>query len=124
MLKFLKSNKGLVYIILGNIVGALLTGGFWQQSLQGRQGHFRTADFRLCDDGGMPGESGAVVPCVCIGEGPARGTERSPRFSCSDFDCREQGEGDAQNSSRRVEGFEYSTGDLRSGLHLSIGLYR
>ncbi|HVP82512.1 MAG TPA: hypothetical protein VMS35_05675 [Nitrososphaeraceae archaeon] len=29
MLKFLKSNKGLVYIIIGNIVGALLTGGFW-----------------------------------------------------------------------------------------------
>ena len=29
MLKFLKSNKGLVYIILGNIVGAILTGGFW-----------------------------------------------------------------------------------------------
>ncbi|HYY71810.1 MAG TPA: hypothetical protein VE595_05310, partial [Nitrososphaeraceae archaeon] len=29
MLKFLKTNKGLVYIILGNIFGALLTGGFW-----------------------------------------------------------------------------------------------
>ena len=29
MLKFLKSNKGLVYIILGNIFGAILTGGFW-----------------------------------------------------------------------------------------------
>jgi O-antigen/teichoic acid export membrane protein len=29
LLKFLKSNKGLVYIIIGNIVGALLTGGFW-----------------------------------------------------------------------------------------------
>ena len=29
MLKFLKSNKGLVYIIFGNIFGALLTGGFW-----------------------------------------------------------------------------------------------
>ena len=29
MLKFLKSNKGLVYIILGNILGAILTGGFW-----------------------------------------------------------------------------------------------
>ena len=29
MLRFLKSNKGLVYIIIGNIVGAILTGGFW-----------------------------------------------------------------------------------------------
>jgi len=29
LLKFLKSNKGLVYIILGNIFGAILTGGFW-----------------------------------------------------------------------------------------------
>jgi O-antigen/teichoic acid export membrane protein len=29
VLKFLRSNKGLVYIIIGNIVGALLTGGFW-----------------------------------------------------------------------------------------------
>jgi len=29
LLKFLKSNKGLVYIIIGNIVGAILTGGFW-----------------------------------------------------------------------------------------------
>jgi O-antigen/teichoic acid export membrane protein len=29
LLRFLKSNKGLVYIIIGNIVGAILTGGFW-----------------------------------------------------------------------------------------------
>jgi len=29
LLKFLKSNKGLIYIIIGNIFGALLTGGFW-----------------------------------------------------------------------------------------------
>jgi len=29
LLRFLKSNKGLVYIIIGNIFGAILTGGFW-----------------------------------------------------------------------------------------------
>lgn len=29
MLKFIKSNKGLIHIIVGNILGALITGGFW-----------------------------------------------------------------------------------------------
>ncbi|MDX1372389.1 MAG: hypothetical protein R3321_07955, partial [Nitrososphaeraceae archaeon] len=29
MLKFIKSNKGLIYIIIGNVLGAIITGGFW-----------------------------------------------------------------------------------------------
>lgn len=29
MLKFIKSNKGLLYIIVGNVLGAIITGGFW-----------------------------------------------------------------------------------------------
>jgi len=29
LLKFIKSNKGLIYIIIGNVLGAIITGGFW-----------------------------------------------------------------------------------------------
>ena len=29
MLKFLKSDRGLIFIILGNVLGAIVTGGFW-----------------------------------------------------------------------------------------------